>query len=91
MLGSWRMARVQSENFGREVKGLRRSTQWRLSLEIEVRLEGCGIERLGGGVWGWDIGDAEALRRKVFVRKRRRKIPKIIFPLVCMSTHQNDA
>ena len=59
--GSCRIATVQSAYFGRRVNGLMRSTQRVLELKIEVMLLGWVIDRLGGRLAVWDIGEAYAL------------------------------
>ena len=56
-----------------------------------MRLLGSVIDSSGFRVGGWDIGDAKALRRKVPDSERRKQITRIIFPLICMSMHQNKS
>lgn len=61
---------VQSAYFGRREKGLRRSIQWVLELEIEVRLLGFVIDRLEVRLAVWGTGDVNALGEKIADSKR---------------------
>lgn len=63
-MGSCWMARVQSAYLGRGAKGLRRSRQWSLSLEMEVRFVGWVRVRLGVRFGVWGIGDAKEMRER---------------------------
>lgn len=70
--GSWRIAQVQSEYFGRRENGLRRSMQWRLSLEVEVRLVGCVIDWLGVRLGNWIVGEEKAMGASIADSERKR-------------------